>query len=76
VGILFLKGVSFCWCIKGGDLRVNTKEGGVLVGKIGVSRLPKRANPKLGLVTACIWPAQYGQKVEQLQMLAEKFKFI
>jgi hypothetical protein len=26
--------VSFSWEIKGGDLRVNTKEGGVLVGKI------------------------------------------
>ena len=26
--------VSFTWYIKGGDLRVNTKEGGVLVGKI------------------------------------------
>ncbi len=26
--------VSFSWYIKGGDLRVNTKEGGVLVGKI------------------------------------------
>ena len=25
--------VSFSWYIKGGDLRVNTKEGGVLVGK-------------------------------------------
>ena len=25
--------VSFFWYIKGGDLRVNTKEGGVLVGK-------------------------------------------
>jgi hypothetical protein len=25
--------VSFTWYIKGGDLRVNTKEGGVLVGK-------------------------------------------
>jgi hypothetical protein len=28
------KEVSFSWYIKGGDLRVNTKEGGVLVGKI------------------------------------------
>lgn len=28
------KEVSFSWHIKGGDLRVNTKEGGVLVGKI------------------------------------------
>jgi len=28
------KDVSFSWYIKGGDLRVNTKEGGVLVGKI------------------------------------------
>jgi len=26
--------VAFSWYIKGGDLRVNTKEGGVLVGKI------------------------------------------
>jgi hypothetical protein len=26
--------VTFSWYIKGGDLRVNTKEGGVLVGKI------------------------------------------
>jgi hypothetical protein len=26
--------VSFTWYIKGGDLRVNTKEGGVLVGKL------------------------------------------
>jgi len=26
--------VSFAWYIKGGDLRINTKEGGVLVGKI------------------------------------------
>jgi hypothetical protein len=26
--------VSFSWYIKGGDLRVNTREGGVLVGKI------------------------------------------
>jgi hypothetical protein len=26
--------LSFSWYIKGGDLRVNTKEGGVLVGKI------------------------------------------
>ncbi len=26
--------VSFSWYIKGGDLRINTKEGGVLVGKI------------------------------------------
>jgi hypothetical protein len=28
------KEVSFTWYMKGGDLRVNTKEGGVLVGKI------------------------------------------
>ena len=28
------KEVSFSWYIKGGDLRVNTKEGGVLVGKL------------------------------------------
>ncbi len=28
------KEVAFSWYIKGGDLRVNTKEGGVLVGKI------------------------------------------
>ena len=28
------KEVSFSWYVKGGDLRVNTKEGGVLVGKI------------------------------------------
>jgi hypothetical protein len=26
--------VSFSWYIKGGDLRINTKEGGVLVGKL------------------------------------------
>jgi len=26
--------VSFSWHIKGGDLRINTKEGGVIVGKI------------------------------------------
>ncbi len=28
------KEVAFSWYIKGGDLRVHTKEGGVLVGKI------------------------------------------
>jgi hypothetical protein len=28
------KEVSFSWYIKGGDLRINTREGGVLVGKI------------------------------------------
>ena len=28
------KEVSFSWYMKGGDLRVNTKEGGVLVGKM------------------------------------------
>ena len=33
VWIAGTKEVSFSWYIKGGDLRVNTKEGGVLVGK-------------------------------------------
>ena len=28
------KEATFSWYIKGGDLRVNTKDGGVLVGKI------------------------------------------
>ncbi|MBU2498259.1 MAG: hypothetical protein KKE57_05115 [Proteobacteria bacterium] len=33
------KEVSFSWYIKRGDLRINTKEGGVLVGKLEDSRI-------------------------------------
>jgi hypothetical protein len=31
--------ISFSWYIKRGELRINTKEGGVLVGKLGDSRI-------------------------------------
>ena len=33
------KEISFSWYIKNGDLRINTKEGGVLVGKIMGNRI-------------------------------------
>ena len=33
------KEISFSWYIKRGDLRINTKEGGVLVGKFVDSRI-------------------------------------